>query len=218
VRVFEILAEQDLLAPDVIVRTHVFWGDERTVPHGHQESNVGAAMRAFLEPLGFPRENIHAPDGGQKNLEREAMAYEIEIKRHVRLGANGQPCFDLILLGMGSDGHTASLFPGTEALAARHRTFVLNEVPQLNTQRLTLTFDVLNAATYIVILVTGAEKAGVLAEIFAAGPDAPEPAYPIQRVRGTGENVLWLADDAALSQFTPDLIQRFQLQTLDGTS
>ena len=194
---------------DLTRRTHIFWGDERDVPNNDDDSNVCMTRRTLISPRQFPRENIHAPNGGAENLELEALRYEIEIKRHVPLAPNGFPSFDLILLGMGADGHSASLFPGTPALAQKLRTFVVNEVPQFGVRRLTLTYPTINTANYIMMVVTGQQKAGVLAEVFSL--EKREPKYPIEFIKGNGSNVIWLADEEAISMFTPEQREYYSL-------
>ncbi len=177
---------------ELVGATHVFWGDERSVPNNHADSNVRMAREAFLDALGFPAENVHAPNGGAKALAAEARRYEAEILNTVPCNRAGEPVFDAVMLGMGTDGHTASLFPGTAALAETERVFVENEVPQLGTWRLTLTFDAIGAARSIFVFVTGESKKPVLDAIRGGGAG-----YPIEGVRGDNSNVSWFCDTAA---------------------
>ena len=178
--------------PGLVGSTHVFWGDERSVPNDHEDSNVRMARESFLNPLGFPRENAHAPDGSAADLAAEARRYETEILNTVPCNRAGEPVFDVVMLGMGTDGHTASLFPGTAALSETERVFVENEVPQLKTWRLTLTYNAINAARSILIFVTGASKKPVLDAVAAGGAG-----YPIENIGGENSNVTWFADAAA---------------------
>ncbi|MCB2154547.1 6-phosphogluconolactonase [bacterium] len=207
---FEKLAWLETFSDDLTRRTHLYWGDERDVPNNDEDSNVCMARQALISPRQFPRTNIHAPNGAAENLELEALRYEIEIKRHVPLAANGFPSFDLILLGMGADGHTASLFPNTAALDQRFRTFVANDVPQLGVRRLTMTVQTINTANYIMMIVTGEQKADVLKDVFALHKREPE--YPIDLIKGSGSNLIWLADEAAISKFSPEQREYYSLQ------
>jgi 6-phosphogluconolactonase len=180
------------LAPSI----HIWWGDERSVAHSHPDSNVLMAREFLLHNLPIPNEQIHAPNGGAHDLPAEARRYEVEIRSFVPTNTEAIPVFDFVMLGMGTDGHTASLFPGTEALQIHDRLFVENNVPQLQTQRLTLTYPILNAARFLQIIATGESKAGVISEIFNSKPRR----YPIELLQGS---VHWLCDEAALSQVHP---------------
>ena len=169
-------------------RLEVFWGDERWVPESSPESNAGVAKRTFLDHVPIPPERVHPfPTAGLEPAEA-AAAYE-ETIRSV-LGSS--PRFDLVLLGMGDDGHTASLFPGTAALGERTALAVANHVPKLDATRLTLTVPVLNAGRDVVFLVGGAGKAATLAAVLE-GPDRPEE-LPAQLIRPTDGRLLWLVD------------------------
>lgn len=170
-------------------RVHVFFGDERTVPPDHEDSNYRMAKEALLD---------HVPLGGVHRMRGElppdeaAEAYEEELREF--FGADATPAFDLVMLGIGDDGHTASLFPGTDALEVTDRWAVANPVPKLETVRLTLTVPVLNAARVVWFLVAGGGKAGALEEILSGDADARE--YPAKLVRPTGGPV-WYVDRAA---------------------
>ncbi|MEQ8818693.1 MAG: 6-phosphogluconolactonase [Sumerlaeia bacterium] len=208
------LADSEYFTPEIIAKSRFFFGDERSVPPDHEESNVKLARDTLFRPCDIPRELVHVPNGGSDNLELEALRYEITIKRHVPLSpGTGIPSLDLVILGMGPDGHTASLFPGTAALhVPPYRVFVSNEVPQLNTHRLTMTYSAINAASHILIMVTGEKKAPVMREIF--DPQRRENVtnpYPIEGVRGNGSNVIWLADHAAISQFSQEQLDYFSI-------
>ncbi len=170
-----------------------FFGDERTVDNYHADSNVELAVSGFVRALKIPHSHLVAPDGAAANLDEEAARLTHRLHDHAQTNAAGVPVFDLIFLGMGTDGHTASLFPNTAGLTNTAPGFIANEVRQLNTWRLTLTFPVLNAARRVVILCTGGNKATVLRRIF----DGTGSEFPITRVRG--ENVQWLLDEAAAS-------------------
>ncbi len=165
-------------------QAHIFWADERCVPPDHPESNYGAARAALLSRLPTP--------------EADAHRYAHVLRRHSDLAADGMPRLDLVLLGMGADGHTASLFPRTAALRVTDAPTAANHVPQLKATRLTLTFPALNAARAVLFLVTGAEKAAALARVLA-GPQEPEE-LPAQGVRPRDGTLAWLVDAAAAAE------------------
>jgi 6-phosphogluconolactonase len=157
-------------------KVELFFGDERSVPPDHPDSNYGMVKKALLDRSGATAHRMRAEAGG-------AEGYEVLLRRKL------SPAFDLVLLGMGTDGHTASLFPGTRALDEETRWVVMNEVPQLDTRRMTITFPVINAAARVWILACGADKRPVLQKL-AAGAD-----FPIARVRAA--ETLWWLDEAA---------------------
>ena len=179
---------------------HVFWADERTVPPENPESNFGAASRALLQRVPIPEANVHRMRGEDPDPARAAADYELLLRRVLAVPAAAVPRLDLILLGMGADGHTASLFPGSDALAERSRLVASPWVGKLTARRLTLTLPVLDAAACVIFLVTGADKAETLARVLE-GPAGPEP-LPAQLVRPCGE-LLWLVDAAAARLLPP---------------
>jgi 6-phosphogluconolactonase len=156
---------------------HIFWSDERCVPPDDPESNYRMARESFLDHVPIPPENIHRLRG-ESDPAPEAARYEADIRQTV-LG-DPLPRFDLILLGMGDDGHTASLFPGTEALKETERLVVANYVPQKSSWRLTFTYPLINAAHDVLILVSGASKAERLHAVLHLAPG--ETPYPINGV------------------------------------
>jgi 6-phosphogluconolactonase len=166
-------------------RIQFFFGDERAVPLDHPESNYRMAREALLDTLGLRAHPMPAAEG-------DAEGYELLLRRRVPAGNDGLPSFDLVLLGVGTDGHTASLFPGTAALAERKRLVVMNDVPALRTKRMTFTFPLLEAARRVWILATGAEKREVVARALGGDPD-----LPVSRVNPRGELVWWLDEAAA---------------------
>lgn len=172
-------------------RVEFFFGDERAVPPEHPESNYNTARLALLDYLPRVRmEQVHRMPAERPDLDAAARAYEEELRAVI--GGDRIPRFDLVWLGMGSDGHTASLFPGSAALRERERPVVANWAPGPEAWRLTLTFPVLNAAREAMFVVTGADKA----EAFAAvrrGADVPAG-----RVRA--RRTLWLVDRAAAGE------------------
>jgi 6-phosphogluconolactonase len=171
---------------------HIFWGDERWVSLESPESNAGEAIRGFLDAVPIPREQVHPFETVGDPVE-SAVNYERLIKTVVPGGPT--PMFDLILLGMGDDGHTASLFPGTAALSVTDRLVTENPVEKLDAIRLTFTAPLINAARHVAFLVAGAGKAERLAQVLD-GPQDPEQ-LPSQLVRPTHGTLTWLVDEAA---------------------
>jgi len=141
-------------------RTDVFFGDERAVPPDHPDSNYRMARETLLEPAHVPDANVRRMQGEASDLDAAARAYEAALTA----GA-AAPWLDLVLLGMGPDGHTASLFPGTTAVEERARACVAVDVPQLRARRLTLTVPVLSGATEVAFLIAGREKAEALRDV-----------------------------------------------------
>ena len=185
-------------------RWQIFWSDERCVPPTSPDSNYRMAKETLLDPLAHrnaaPRMVVRL--AGEGDPEAAAAAYERAVRETVpanpNSGAGQLPRFDLILLGMGADGHTASLFPHTAALAETERLVVANPVPKLDTTRLTFTFPLINAARRVLVLVAGADKAPALHEVLA-GPRDPD-LYPSQRLHPVDGAVTWLVDAAAHAQ------------------
>jgi 6-phosphogluconolactonase len=172
-------------------RVEFFFGDERAVPSRHPESNYNAARQALLDYLpGVLPGQVHRMIGEAADLDAAARAYEAQIVRTLGAEPPQPPAFDLIWLGMGPDGHTASLFPDTSALDETTRWVVPNWVPPMDAWRLTLTFPILNAAREVNFVVTGADKAPAVQSI-RAGSDAM-PAAHID-----AERTVWLIEQSA---------------------
>lgn len=171
------------------LKWHIFWSDERCVPPDDPESNYRMARESFLDHVAIPPQNIHRLRG-EVDPAAEAARYEADIRQTVP--GDPIPRFDLILLGMGDDGHTASLFPGTAALKETERLVVANFVPQKSTWRLTFTYPIINAAGDVLILVSGAGKAETLRALGYVNPGVSP--FPIKGVTG---NVHWMVDQDA---------------------
>ncbi len=167
---------------------HAFFGDERTVPPDHEDSNYRMALEALLDHV--PVGSVHRMRG-ELPPDEAASSYEAELEEFF---GEVPPVLDLVMLGIGEDGHTASLFPGTAALGVTDRLVVANPVPKLDTTRLTLTRPVLNAAREVRLLVAGAGKAQALAEILEG--DSGPCEYPAKLVRPPG-GPIWMVDQAA---------------------
>ena len=179
--------------------THLFWGDERAVPPEHQDSNFGMAKVTLLNRVPILADQIHRMQAERKDLDAAAGEYEAEIARTFAARPPGEPpAFDLILLGLGTDGHTASLFPYSDALQETERWVVPNYIPKLKVNRLTLTAPILNRAARILFLVSGADKAAVLQAVLDGPPD-PER-LPAQLIRPVAGRLLWFIDQAAASR------------------
>ncbi len=186
-------------------RVHVFWGDERCVPPDHSESNYRMAREALLDVVPIPAQNIHRMPGEGKDHARAAADYEQTLKAFFRVPEGEWPRFDLILLGMGEDGHTASLFPGTAALMEHERWVTANYVEKLGTYRLTLTVPVINHAANVVFLVSGESKASVLREVLE-GKAQPQR-LPSQLVGPEEGRLVFIVDQAAAKELTFSRVQ-----------
>jgi 6-phosphogluconolactonase len=182
-------------------KTHVFWGDERAVPPGDPDSNFGMAKATLLDRVPIPADRVHRIQAERPDLNVTAREYEAEIASVFAVPPTGDPpSFDLILLGLGPDGHTASLFPHTEAVRETSRWVVPNHVPTLKTDRVTLTAPILNRAATVLFLVAGTDKAPALQAVLE-GPADPDR-LPAQLIRPTAGRLIWLVDRAAAGMLT----------------
>lgn len=178
-------------------RMFFFWGDERHVPPDDPDSNYRMANEAMLSKVPVPPGNIFRFPTENPDADVVAKEYEQTLRKFFQLEAGGVPRFDLILLGMGPDGHTASLFPGTAGLKERSRLVIANWVEKLKTHRLSLTLPVLNAAREDAFLVSGTDKAPVLKAVLE-GSD-PGEQYPAKLVQPKDGKLMWFLDRAAAS-------------------
>ena len=178
----------------------VFWGDERWGPPDHPDSNYGMARQTLLSKVDVPDQNVHRMHGALDPAQA-ALEYETELKRTFRVDHPQLPYFDLILLGMGPDGHTASLFPGTAAIHEHRRWVVAHHVEKLHADRITLTPPVLNSAAHILFLVSGPEKAGALQSVLEGARQVDR--YPAQIVLPVDGQTTWLVDQAAAANLSP---------------
>lgn len=189
-RLYRRLAEPEWRSRVDWTRTEIFQGDERAVGPDHPDSNWGMAARSLLDHVPIPPGRRHRMEGERDDLEAAAAAYEAVLAR--TLARDGE--LDLVLLGLGDDGHTASLFPGTAALEEDSRLVVANAVPQLGTRRLTLSYPALRRAREVWFLVTGEGKAEVAAGILREGRESGSPASRVHPVQG---RVVWWLDGPA---------------------
>jgi len=177
-----------------------FWGDERHVPLNDPDSNYRMAKETLLSKVPIPPANIFPVPADNPDAAAAAQAYEDTLRKFFALAAGEFPRFDLILLGMGPDGHTASLFPETAALQEKSRLVVANWVEKLSNSRITFTLPVLNAAHCVAFLVSGADKAAVLHEVLEG--KAPGEKYPSKLVRPIEGKLIWFVDRAAASDLS----------------
>ncbi len=175
-------------------KVYFFWGDERHVPPDHPDSNYRMTYEALLSKVPVPAGNVYRIPAEQADAEAAARAYEQTISSFFGLREGQFPRFDLVLLGMGLDGHTASLFPATPALHEKHRLVVANWVEKFKSHRITLTLPVLNHAACVMFMVSGREKAPVLRRVLHDDSGTPLPA---QMVRPLDGRLLWLVDREA---------------------
>ncbi len=177
----------------------LFWVDERTVPPDHPDSNYRMTREALLDHVPLHPQQIHRMQG-ELDPEEAAALYESELRNTFRLEGAEMPRFDLIALGMGDDGHTASLFPHTAALHEMSRLVTANQVPQKDTWRITLTWPVINNASSVFFLIAGSDKAAPLHEVLI-GPRDPET-FPSQLIR-PASGILTLFLDKAAAALLP---------------
>jgi 6-phosphogluconolactonase len=174
-------------------RVHIFWGDERCVPHNHPDSNFYLAQEVMFDKIALPKSHIHPMPADQPDRDAASQAYTVEMQH--TFGTNGIPSFDLIHLGMGPEGHTASLFPHQASLHEIQRLVMPVSVPKPPPDRLTFTPPLLNAARNVLFSVTGSDKAEALHAVLE-GEYQPDE-YPAQIVRPTNGEVVWTLDRAA---------------------
>ncbi len=202
-RMFEMLADSPYRDQVAWPMVHVFWGDERSVPPDHRDSNYRLANEAMLARLPIPIAQIHRIEAERTDRDAAARDYQTTIAKAFGVDPNGEPpAFDLVLLGMGPDGHTASLFPETTALTETKRWVVVNFVPKFTTDRVTLTTPILNQAREVLFLVAGADKAQPLAEVLEGPADVAR--LPSQLIHPKTGKLLWFIDRLAATKLTHD--------------
>jgi 6-phosphogluconolactonase len=196
-----------LLVTDPALRSHVPWdkiqlffGDERHVGPGHPDSNFRMAAETMISRVPVTKDQVVRIKGEYRDTEETAREYEQALQSYFRLKAGEYPRFDLLLAGMGNEGHTLSLFPGTKALHADTRIVVRNWVGKLYTERITLTAPAASNAARIIVMVTGADKALALKGVLE-GPYEPEQ-LPAQLLQPKNGKLLWLVDAAAGSMLS----------------
>lgn len=191
------LAQQDLPWEQV----HVFWGDERYVPPDHPDSNEGMARSVWLDRVAIPANNIHPMPTQAADPQEAADQHDHELQQFFQTAPGTFPCFDVILLGMGDDGHTASLFPHTAALKVDDRLVTVGNKD--GQPRLTFTVPLINQARCVLFIVAGVNKQPSLAAIFA--PEADVTHYPARLIQPQGE-LWWLLDQAAGANLAAEVL------------
>jgi 6-phosphogluconolactonase len=175
-------------------KVQIFWVDERCVGPDDPESNYGVARDLLLSKVAIPEVNVFRMEG-ELDPEEAAARYESTLRNVMKLEGAESPAFDLVTLGIGPDGHTASLFPNTAGLDEMGRLVIANHVPQKDVWRISLTWPVINHAAEVVFEVEGASKTDILAEVLT-GPRDPER-LPAQLIRPSNGKLLFLLDEAA---------------------
>jgi len=184
---------------------HLFWCDERCVSPGSPESNYGMTRQLLLDQINIPEANIHRIHG-EEDPEKEAIRYAAEL-RTVPFSRQGFPGFDLILLGIGEDGHTASIFPDRMDLLRSANLCEVSTHPVTHQKRITVTGEVMNNAAHIVFLVTGRNKANVIADIFRHAAESGK--YPASKIHPVHGRLTWLLDRDAATLLTENDLQPY---------
>ncbi len=196
-RLYSLLALPDTRDHVDWARTHVFWGDERCVSPTSKDSNYHTAHDAMLSKVSTPPQNIHRIEAERADVDSAARDYETQLQTFFGLTDGDAPRFDLILLGMGRDGHTASLFPGSDALEERDRFVVATWNAERQMRRITLTLPVINNTRVCLFLVSGKDKAETLREVLQPQATNMAATFPAQLVKLERGRLLWLVDEAA---------------------
>jgi len=178
-------------------RVFLFFGDERHVPPTDPESNYRMVEESLLSKIAIPAENVFRVPAENPDAAAAAADYEAQLRKFFQIKSGEFPRFDLILLGLGPDGHTASLFPDSAALDEQSRLAVANWVAKFNTHRITLTFPVLNHAAEVMFLASGPDKAEILHQVLEAKNIPP---LPSQRVEPSDGKLLWMLDEPAAAK------------------
>lgn len=181
-------------------RIHFFWGDERHVPPDHTDSNYRMTNETMLSRVPVPHENIHRIRAESPDAGKAAEEYEQEIRGFFKLARGQLPRFDCVFLGIGPDGHTASLFPGTKALREQEQLVVSNWVDKFQSYRITMTVPVLNNSDIVIFLASGKEKAERLRTVLEG--EKQTDLLPAQLIEPTHGKLLWLVDQEAASQLS----------------
>jgi 6-phosphogluconolactonase len=177
--------------------TYLFFGDERNVPPTDAESNYRMVNESLLTKIAIPAQNVFRIKAENPNAAQAAVDYELQIKNFFHLKPGEFPRFDLIFLGMGPDGHTASLFPDSEGLKETSKLVIANWVEKFKTHRLSFTFPVLNNAAEVIFLASGPDKAPMVHDVLEVQHTPP---YPAQQIQPTNGRLLWMLDEAAAAK------------------
>jgi 6-phosphogluconolactonase len=196
---YQILAGRALLGRIEWKNVQLFQVDERCVPPDHPDSNYRMIREALLDSGEIPPANFHRMQAEEADLEKAARDYAAELARVLEPQDGLRPRLDIVYLGMGPDGHTASLFPGTAALEEQSLWVCPNRVERLGMSRLTMTLPLLNASAHVIFLVAGADKAETLRKVL----EGPPGELPAQRIRPVDGSVSWFLDEAAARKLSP---------------
>ncbi len=201
---YKLLASDDYREQVPWSNVYFFWGDERCVPPDHKDSNYNMARQILLNKVPIPKENIFRMPAEQADHDQASAEYEQTIRTFFPVNTGERPRFDLVLLGMGDDGHTASLFPGTPALFENELLVTANYIEKLGLYRLTLTVPLINQAKNIIFLISGESKATVLKEVLE-GEYQPQK-LPSQLINPVNGRLLFIIDRAAGKLINPDRV------------
>ena len=197
---FDLLSTDPYRATVPWFETHFFWGDERHVSPDDDDSNYRMTKEHLLSKIPILLENIHRVESENSNAQAVADKYEQHLRQYFNLSETEIPRFDLVFLGMGGDGHTASLFPGTDAVHEVDRLVAAPWVEKFDSHRITLTPKVINNAERIIFLVKGEDKADALVQVLEG--EKNEDLYPSQIINPTHGSVEWIVDRAASSKLS----------------
>jgi len=181
----------------------LFWVDERCVPPDSPDSNYRLAQDSFIQKVGIPRSSVFRIHAEADDPDAEAQRYETVIRNAFDVHSHIVPPFDLMVMGMGADGHTASLFPGSDVIIEKDRLARAVRASGKRLARITLTPPVLAASRHIIVLVSGSDKAEVLANVLTLAPDPMR--YPVQLLLERANPVTWLVDKAAALKLPPSI-------------
>jgi len=196
---YQILAGRALLGRIEWKNVQLFQVDERCVPPDHPDSNYRMIREALLDGGEIPPANFHRMQAEEADLEKAARDYAAELAGVLEPQDGLRPRLDIVFLGMGPDGHTASLFPGTAALEEQSLWVCPNRVERLGMSRLTMTLPLLNASAHVIFLVAGADKAETLRKVL----EGPPGELPAQRIRPVDGSVSWFLDEASARKLSP---------------
>jgi len=204
-KLFELMSSPAWVSKFPWRKTEFFWGDERYVPPTDSASNFHMTQQAMLSKVPVPAANIHRVMTENKDPNRVSELYEQEIRRVVTAGDDGWPEFDVLLQGLGTNGHTASLFPYQPALHEKNKVVVSEYIEEVKMTRVTMTVPAINAGRLILFFALTAEKATVLREVIL-GPFDPER-LPAQLIRPSHGNMVWLIDPPAAEKLPQEILQ-----------
>jgi 6-phosphogluconolactonase len=193
--VYDLLATEWFSGQIEWAKVHIFWGDERCVPPHAPDSNYHMANEVLIRKIAIPTTHVHRIPA-ERPPQEAAQAYQHEIRKLFQLREKDLPRFTLVLLGLGTDGHTASLFPNTSALQERTKLITEVFVESLKTSRITMTLPLINNAHNVIVLVSGKGKAGILSAVI----DADVPQFPVNMIVPTSGSLTWMVDRDAASQ------------------